>query len=148
MADNSKNGDRDQGGKRPSGGKTWQERKLEKVNRDDIDVISRKTMDQSDYIGMLNTLDNVLYQLRMNMGRNKNIKFEKAQEFIERSQKIKEDINLLNAEMCQVMGWEYRPPRGFTNPLEEAEEKGKGKKGAGPKAPTAGNLPETAVTAV
>lgn len=146
MADNSKNGNRDQGGKRPSGGKTWQERKLEKVNRDDIDVISRKTMDQSDFIGMLNTLDNVLYQLRMNMGRNKNIKFEKAQEFIERSQKIKEDINLLNAEMCQVMGWDYRPPRGFTNPLGEVEEKGKGKKGAAAKAPAADKLPEEAIS--
>lgn len=146
MTDNSKNGNRDQGGKRPSGGKTWQERKLEKVNRDDIDVISRKTMDQSDFIGMLNTLDNVLYQLRMNMGRNKNIKFEKAQEFIERSQKIKEDINLLNAEMCQVMGWEYRPPRGFTNPLGEAKEKEKGRKGSSAKPPSADMLPEAAVT--
>jgi len=48
---------------------------LENVYREDLDIISRKTMDQSDYIGMLNTLDNVLYQLRMNMGRNKNIKF-------------------------------------------------------------------------
>ena len=147
MADNSKNGNGDQGGKRHSGGKTWQERKLEKVNRDDIDVISRKTMDQSDYIGMLNTLDNVLYQLRMNMGRNKNIKFEKAQEFIERSQKIKEDINLLNAEMCQVMGWEYRPPRGFTNPLVAAEEREKGKKGTAAKAPAADKLPAEAISA-
>ena len=135
MTDKSKQANDGQGGKKPSGGKTWQERKLEKVNRDDIDVISRKTMDQSDFIGMLNTLDNVLYQLRMNMGRNKNIKFEKAQEFIERSQKIKEDINLLNAEMCQEMGWDYRPPRGFANPLGETEEKGKGKKRTADKAP-------------
>ena len=137
MTDKSKQANDGQGGNKPSGGKTWQERKLEKVNRDDIDVISRKTMDQSDFIGMLNTLDNVLYQLRMNMGRNKNIKFEKAQEFIERSQKIKEEINLLNAEMCKEMGWDYRPPRGFTNPLGEVEEKEKGKKSAAAKAPAA-----------
>ena len=53
--------------------------------------------------------------------------FEKAQEFIERSQKIKEGyLNLLNAEMCQVMGWEYRPPRWFTNPLGAAEGMEKG----------------------
>ena len=107
-------------------------------------VISRKTMDQSDYIDMLNTLDNVLYQLRMNMWRNKNIKFEKAQEFIERRQKIKEEINLLNAEMCKEMGWDYRPPRGFTNPLGETEEKGKGKKGGTAKAPVVEKLPEGA----
>ena len=78
---------------------------------------------------MLNTHDNVLYQLRMNMGRNRNLTFDKAQEFIERSLRIKDEINLLNTEMCQLMNWEYRPPRGFTNPLAVAEQ-GKGIKGA------------------
>ena len=115
-------------GKRASGKSSWQERKLEKVVRDDIDIISRKTRDQSDFISMLNTHDNVLYQLRMNMGRNRNLTFDKAQEFIERSLRIKEEINLLNAEMCQLMNWDYRPPRGFTNPL--AAEQGKKTKGA------------------
>ena len=115
-------------GKRDSGKSSWQERKLEKVVRDDIDIISRKTRDQSDFISMLNTHDNVLYQLRMNMGRNRNLTFDKAQEFIERSLRIKEEINLLNAEMCQLMNWDYRPPRGFTNPLATAEQ-GKKTKG-------------------
>jgi len=109
-------------GKRTSGKSSWQERKLEKVVRDDIDIISRKTRDQSDFISMLNTHDNVLYQLRMNMGRNRNLTFDKAQEFIERSLRIKEEINLLNAEMCQLMNWDYRPPRGFTNPLVVTEQ--------------------------
>ena len=115
-------------GKRDTGKSSWQERKLEKVVRDDIDIISRKTRDQSDFISMLNTHDNVLYQLRMNMGRNRNLTFDKAQEFIERSLRIKDEINLLNAEMCQLMNWEYRPPRGFTNPLAAAEQ-GKRAKG-------------------
>ncbi len=117
MADRSKNRNDGQGDK--NGGKTWQERKMEKVTRDDFDVISRKTRDQSDFIGMLNTLDNLLYQLRMNMGRSSNIQLDKAQDFLVRSQKIKDEINLLNAEMCAMMGWDYRPPRGFTNPLGE-----------------------------
>jgi len=104
-------------GKKPSGKQSWQDRKLKKVVRDDIDVISRKTLDQSDFITMLNTHDNVLHRLRMTMGRNKNITFEKAQEFIERSQNIREEINLLNAEMCELMEWDYTPPRGFSNPL-------------------------------
>ena len=77
---------------------------------------------------MLNTLDNLLYQLRMNMGRSVNIQLDKAQEFLVRSQKIKDEINLLNAEMCEMMGWDYRPPRGFTNPLGEAEGKEKVKR--------------------
>jgi hypothetical protein len=51
------------------------------------------------------------------------------------SQRIKDEINLLNAEMCEMTGWEYRPPRGFTNPLGEVAEKGKGKKGAAAKVP-------------
>jgi hypothetical protein len=146
MEDKNKNGNGDQGGKKPSDGKSWQERKLEKANRDDFDVISRKTMDQGDFIGMLNILDNALYKLRMNMGRNSNINFEKAQKFIEWGQKIKDEINLLNAEMCKEMGWDYRPPRGFTNPLEVAEEKEKGKKGGAVKAPAAEKLAEAAVT--
>jgi hypothetical protein len=108
------------GGKKASGKLSWQDRKLQKVVRDDIDVISRKTLDQSDFITMLNTHDNVLYQFRMKMGRNSNITFEKAQEFIERSQKIREEINLLNAEMCELMDWDYTPPRGFTNPLSKS----------------------------
>jgi hypothetical protein len=145
MTDKNKNGNDGQGGKN-SGGKTWQERKLEKVNRDDIDVISRKTMDQSDFIGMLNTLDNVLYRLRMNMGRDKNIQLDKAQEFLVRSQRIKEEINLLNAEMCEMMGWEYRPPRGFANPLGVVEGKEKMKKGTEAKAPAAAKLSESAIT--
>ncbi|UAC02852.1 hypothetical protein KVP06_10715 [Geobacter sulfurreducens] len=88
MADNKQ----ESSGKKPSGKQSWQDRKLKKVVRDDIDVISRKTLDQSDFITMLNTHDNVLHRLRMTMGRNKNITFEKAQEFIERSQKIREEI--------------------------------------------------------
>ena len=121
------------GSKKGSGKQSWQDRKLQKVVRDDIDVISRKTLDQSDFITMLNTHDNVLHRLRMTMGRNSNITFEKAQEFIERSQQIREEINLLNAEMCQLMDWDYTPPRGFTNPLSksgEEETKGGKKKNA------------------
>ncbi|HML79048.1 hypothetical protein [Geobacter sulfurreducens] len=128
MADNKQ----ESSGKKPSGKQSWQDRKLKKVVRDDIDVISRKTLDQSDFITMLNTHDNVLHRLRMTMGRNKNITFEKAQEFIERSQQIREEINLLNAEMCELMEWDYTPPRGFTNPFAkgEDEEKRGGKKAA------------------
>jgi len=120
-----KNSKTENDGKKESGKKSWQDRKLDKVNRDDIDIISRKTRDQSDFITMLNTHDNVLYQLRMNMGRDKNLTFDKAQEFIERSQQIREDINLLNAEMCQLMKWDYTPPRGFSNPFVKTEDREK-----------------------
>ena len=115
----------DKRGKKETEKKSWQDRKLDKVNRDDIDVISRKTRDQSDFISMLNTHDNVLYQLRMNMGRNRNLTFEKAQEFIERSRQIREEINLLNAEMCRLMKWDYTPPRGFSNPFVKTENREK-----------------------
>ena len=115
-------------GKKPSGKESWQDRKLKKVVRDDIDVISRKTLDQSDFITMLNTHDNVLHRLRMTMGRSSNITFEKAQEFIERSQQIREEINLLNAEMCELMNWDYTPPRGFTNPLLQDVKENKASK--------------------
>ena len=142
MNDDRRNNSGRQGSERPSKREAWQEKKLEKAKRDDIDVISRRTMDQGDFIGLLNNLDHVLYQLRMNMGRNTTIRFDKAQEFIERSQQIKEDINLLIAEMFQVMGYEYKPPRGFKNPFAVTEEKEKVKKGPGSRSPAADNIPE------
>ena len=117
-----KNSKSENGGKKELERKSWQDRKLDKVNRDDIDVISRKTRDQSDFISILNSHDHVLYQLRMNMGRNRNLTFEKAQEFLERSRLIREEINLLNAEMCQLMKWNYTPPRGFSNPFVKTED--------------------------
>ncbi len=120
MADNKQ----ESSGKKPSGKQSWQDRKLKKVVRDDIDVISRKTLDQSDFITMLNTHDNVLHRLRMTMGRNKNITFEKAQEFIERSQQIREEINLLNAEMCEL-GMGLHAATRFTNPFAKGEDEGK-----------------------
>ena len=58
----------------------------------------------------------------MIMGRNKNLTFEKAQEFLERSRQIREEINLLNEEMCQLMKWNYTPPRGFNNPFVKTED--------------------------
>ena len=124
MAENKKESSE----KKPSGKESWQDRKIKKVVRDDIDVISRKTLDQSDFITMLNTHDNVLHRLRMTMGRNSNITFEKAQEFIERSQQIREEINLLNAEMCELVNWDYTPPRGFSNPLLQDDKENKASK--------------------
>ncbi|MDD2735232.1 MAG: hypothetical protein PHF56_14945 [Desulfuromonadaceae bacterium] len=80
------------------------------------------------------------------MGRSSNIQLDKAQEFLVRSQSIKDEINLLNAEMCEMMGWDYRPPRGFTNPLGEIEEKGKVKKGTAAKIPAMEKVAEAGVT--
>lgn len=146
MADEKNNGKGSRGSDRISKREAWQERKLEKAKRDDIDVISKRTLDQGDFINILNSLDYYLYQLRMNMGRIKLITFEKAQELIERSQKVKEDINLLNAEMCELMGYTYKPPRGFSNPLVETEEKGKVRKGSSTKVPAADKVHEAEVS--
>jgi hypothetical protein len=145
MADEKNNGKGSQGNDRVSKHDAWQERKVEKAKRDDIDVISKRTLDQGDFINVLNSLDYYLYQLRMNMGRIKVITFDKAQEFIERSQRIKEDINLLNAEMCGLMGYTYKPPKGFTNPLGATDEKEKVKKGTAAKAPAVDKTAPVAV---
>jgi hypothetical protein len=47
-------GPKSQGGKKPSGSKTWQEWNLGKMNRDDIYVISWRTREQVGIIEMLN----------------------------------------------------------------------------------------------
>ena len=52
-------------------------------------------------------------QIRRNIGSNKKLTYEKVNELFERNQKIMEEINLLNADMGQILGHKYSPPRGY-----------------------------------
>jgi hypothetical protein len=95
------------------------ERKMELAQRDDMGIVSRKTLDSSDFIRLFGTTDFMLSLVRGNMGRKGKIEVARAAQFLAEAERIKEELNLLNAEMCRELGREYKPPHGFENPLGE-----------------------------
>jgi hypothetical protein len=105
-----------------AGYENWKNYKKANVERDDVDIISRSTLDTSEYVSLLNLHDRLLHKLRMNMGRKKNLTMAVVGDLIERSDAIKQQINMLNAEGYKLLGKEYRPPRGFENPLAPARD--------------------------
>ena len=95
------------------------DRKLERAQRDDTGVVSSKTLDTSDFIRLFGTTDYMLNLIRRNMGRKGKIEVTRAARFLTEVERIKEELNLLNAEMCRELGEDYRPPQGYENPLKE-----------------------------
>jgi len=85
------------------------ERKLKLAQRDDMGIVSRRTLDSADFM---------LSLVRSNMGRKGKIDLTMAARFLTEAERIKEELNLLNAEMCKELGREYKPPYGFGNPLK------------------------------
>jgi len=97
------------------------ERKLELARREDMGIVSRRTLDSSDFIRLFSTTDFMLSLVRGNMGRKGKIDVARAAKFLAEAERIKEELNILNAEMCRELGREYRPPYGFENPLGEVK---------------------------
>jgi hypothetical protein len=95
------------------------DRKMELAQREDMGIVSRRTLDSSDFIRLFGTTDFMLSLVRGNMGRKGKIEVARAAQFLAEAERIKEEINLLNAEMCRELGRDYRPPHGFENPLKE-----------------------------
>ncbi|MDD3293694.1 MAG: hypothetical protein PHG20_03305 [Geobacteraceae bacterium] len=97
------------------------ERKLELARREDMGIVSRRTLDSSDFIRLFSTTDFMLSLVRGNMGRKGKIDVARAAKFLAEAERIKEELNILNAEMCHELGREYKPPYGFENPLGEVK---------------------------
>lgn len=95
------------------------DRKLERAQRDDTGVVSSRTLDTSDFIRLFGTTDYMLNLIRRNMGRKGKIDVTRAARFLTEVERIKEELNILNAEMCRELGEDYRPPYGYENPLKE-----------------------------
>ena len=98
-------------------------RKLELAKRDDMDVISRRAAETNDFIRLLSANDYIINRLRNQLGRRNGVPVDQAVKFLERNEALRQEMNLLNAEMCQALGMQYRAPRGFENPLKEEEKK-------------------------
>lgn len=99
----------------------WREERHRKSERNDLAFINRLTYDQFDFIGLLNSHDRLLHKLRLQAGRSRKLSFAVVAETIEKSDKIKGDINLLNAQISRLLGDRYIPPRGFDDPLAKSD---------------------------
>jgi len=78
-------------------GKVLAGAQIGEVGRDDIDIFPERP--ETRAISSACSIPMIIsVSVTDEHGRNKNLTFDKAQEFIERSQQIREDINLLNAE--------------------------------------------------
>ena len=99
------------------------DRKLEMAQRDDVEVIPRRALETNDSIRLLTANDFIINRLRNQLGRPNGVPVNEAVRFLERNEQLRQEMNLLNAEMCAAMGMPYRVPRGFENPIEKQKTK-------------------------
>ncbi|ORJ61311.1 hypothetical protein [Geothermobacter hydrogeniphilus] len=98
------------------------ERRVEMAKRDDVEVVPRRAAETNDFIRLLTANDFIVNRLRQQLGRRNGVPVEQAVQFLERNEVLRQEMNKLNAEMCVAMGMDYRPPRGFENPIKKEPE--------------------------
>lgn len=104
----------------------WIDGKLERAKNDDFNVIQQKTRDTAETVNFLNIVDNLMYHIRMSSGtRGSRIPEGATDKYIKRINSIKDELNLVAAEMCRDTNRTYRPPRGYKNPLLDNKQKTK-----------------------
>ena len=107
--------------KKPPRASSWAPTNSEQPDNNGFFKISRKTKDASAYVNLLNITDNLMYAVRMNVGILPQLNGDLFTHFLERAEAIRQDLNKLNAELCQALNKDYQPPRGFSNPLAAVE---------------------------
>jgi hypothetical protein len=98
------------------------ERRVEMARRDDVEVVPKRAAETNDFIRLLTSNDFIINRLRQQLGRRNGVPVEQAVQFLERNETLRQEMNTLNAEICASMGMDYRPPRGFDNPLKMKSE--------------------------
>lgn len=93
--------------------------KMERAEREDTMVIAQRTPETQDCARLLESNDFLVARLRTNFGSTRRgaLTPEQALAFLQRNDELRQELNLINAEMSKAMGIDYRPPRGFSNPL-------------------------------
>ena len=104
--------------RRPNHRQERMERRVEMAKRDDVEVVPKRAAETNDFIRLLTSNDFVINRLRQQLGRRNGVPVEQAVQFLERNETLRQEMNTLNAEICASMGMDYRPPRGFENPLK------------------------------
>lgn len=109
--------------------KNWTSSKVERAGQDDYNVIQQKTKDTSATVNFLNIIDGLMYYIRMNEGvPGSKVKEGTLAKYTGRLAEQKNSLNQLAAEICKDTGREYRPPRGYKNPLISEKPQQKAKK--------------------
>ena len=93
--------------------KRYVDGKIRKASQDTYEVISRRTDDTNDFIGILNSADNLVHQLRRRMERQENLTAEVVSKYLKRYHAIRAQLNEFNIEVSALMGFDYVPPRGL-----------------------------------
>lgn len=91
------------------------ERDIKRVteNNREWTTISKITPEAQAYASLLTSNDYLLKELRLADFTSGKVSIKDLEEFISRSQKIKEEINRLNLDLSKILGKRYTPPRGF-----------------------------------
>lgn len=97
----------------------YTEKKLERAASPEYDVVSRRALDTSEFITLINYNDNVVSQMRRLSGPGRRLTMTAADSFLVRGNILKALLSEHNAEMCAAMGWKYVPPRGLDRLLED-----------------------------
>lgn len=103
--------------------KKYIDAKLRKASLDTYEVISRRTDDTNDFIGLLNSTDNLVLQLRRRMDREEKLTAEVVSKHLKRYRAIREQLNEFNIEVSALLGYEYVPPRGMAGTVSPADNK-------------------------
>ena len=81
---------------------------------DTCNIVSRRYHpEEAAMLKLLTCRDFFIDKIRRNIGNNRNLTYEKVDEFFKRNQIIMEDLNRLNADMAQILDEPYTPPRGY-----------------------------------
>ena len=103
----------------------WMQDKLDQAKDPNTQYLKSTTVDTGEFINLLRSIDNHIYQMLMKVGRI--FTFEQAQGFYERHRALKEQLNILNAEISKALAWNYTPPRGYNNPFPKNMDAGETK---------------------
>lgn len=100
--------------------KRYLNNKLRKASQDDYEVISRRTDDTNDFIGLLNSTDNLVHQMRRRMDRQENLTAEVVSKYLKRYQAMRADLDQFNKEVSELLGFDYVSPRGLNTPPKQS----------------------------
>jgi len=102
------------------------DRSVSQIKSGNYSTVQSKTKDTAETRNFINLIDSLMYKARMNAGTRgtKYTGHDLDTKFLPRINKAKDELNLLAAELCKLMGQTYRPPRGYKNPLQAKKPAG------------------------
>lgn len=107
------------------------EHKLDNARKDDHAVVPRRALDTSSFLGIMTKFDYLVDRLRKRLELDDSVDVEKAVQALRKGRELREELNRLNMEMCDIMQLEYRPPRDFMKIVAEIRRAAKAQEDGG-----------------